>query len=301
MRKCISAIVLFLLLALTCGTVFAGTNVPPADPVFIKGFTPQEIQRVIAMYAPDWCWAVVNANEFRMDLSRKEDSMEAAIFFGSRFNSTPESRVSFFFTYTAEGNIRVDAEHTIVTNPGSAFESGTGAGRNQGSTVRMLLKDLEAIFNGTNGLGLDVTRDPKSKCFVVCRIFKGGPADKAGVEVGDRITKINKTSVLGISPLRVLHVHIWGKPGTEVALRIVKEDGTQSDKKIVIGHIPPQTQTLAALFQDKDIPVAQVEEPEPQHAEKSAGTPNQEQVANMPETDRRLQELFKEYSDQEKN
>eukprot|EP00828_Plagiopyla_frontata_P002207 TRINITY_DN10211_c0_g1_i2.p1 TRINITY_DN10211_c0_g1~~TRINITY_DN10211_c0_g1_i2.p1 ORF type:complete len:157 (+),score=16.91 TRINITY_DN10211_c0_g1_i2:227-697(+) len=99
---------LFCLLALCLAnipaTLHAATPVPPMDSVIIENFTPQEIQRVIAMYVPNWGWCPEEANEFKMTFSRKETDIGASILFGSRFNSTPESRVTFYFSYTETGN-----------------------------------------------------------------------------------------------------------------------------------------------------------------------------------------------------
>ena len=174
--------ILFCLLALCLAnipaTLHAATPVPPMNSVIIENFTPQEIQRVIAMYVPNWGWCPEEANEFKMTFSRKETDIGASILFGSRFNSTPESRVTFYFSYTETGKIRVDASYCVATNPGSAYEYESAGERNSGSIPRLLLKHLEAIFNGTDGVGLDAM--PSKYGYTVFKVLMVAPPKKLG-------------------------------------------------------------------------------------------------------------------------
>lgn len=54
-------------------------------------------------------------------LGKLDDSMTAAMLFGSRYDSTPEKRITVTII-ELDGKCRVMAQFAIVTNPGSAFE-----------------------------------------------------------------------------------------------------------------------------------------------------------------------------------
>lgn len=72
------------------------------------------------------------------------------------------------------------------------------------------------------GIGIYMTVD-KNDNVVVLSSIKGTPAEKAGLETGDIIVKVNDESVLGVSS-DIVASKIKGEEGTSVKLTVLRED-----------------------------------------------------------------------------
>ncbi|HET9057143.1 MAG TPA: S41 family peptidase [Chitinophagaceae bacterium] len=105
-------------------------------------------------------------------------------------------------------------------------------------------EELEGNFEGI-GVEFDIFSDTVN----IVNIMPGGPSDKAGIQVGDKLIKINDTLVAGnnITPdgLRKL---LRGKPGTHVILTLIRN---YDEKEIVVnrGTIPLNTVDAAYIIQ----------------------------------------------------
>jgi carboxyl-terminal processing protease len=70
-----------------------------------------------------------------------------------------------------------------------------------------------------SGVGMTVVERPRG--LMVTGVFKGSPAERAGIRIGDLITHVNGRSIRGESS-NVSTARIKGKPGTYVRLTIVR-------------------------------------------------------------------------------
>jgi len=82
---------------------------------------------------------------------------------------------------------------------------------------KVLMNSIQGTFGGI-GVHLS-TADPEK--LVVMRPIKGSPAERAGLEAGDIITKIDETDVSTISQDEAVAI-LRGEPGTKVTVKIYR-------------------------------------------------------------------------------
>ncbi len=83
--------------------------------------------------------------------------------------------------------------------------------------------EFEAEINKHfEGVGMEVSLDPKTKQLTVRTPLVGSPAYEAGVRAGDRILKVDGRSTQGMS-LRDAIGLLHGRPGTTVAIAVLHE------------------------------------------------------------------------------
>ena len=84
-------------------------------------------------------------------------------------------------------------------------------------------KELQQTTSGTYyGIGVQVTQDPESGYVKVTRVFKGSPAQEAGMRSGDIVTKVEDLDTSG-TDLNVVVARIKGEEGDTVTLEIARE------------------------------------------------------------------------------
>lgn len=74
-------------------------------------------------------YQVKKSEEYLLVLGKADDSMASAVLFGSRYDATPEKRLTLTVV-ERDGACRVMAQFAMVTNPGSAFERVNPAPKN---------------------------------------------------------------------------------------------------------------------------------------------------------------------------
>ena len=79
-----------------------------------------------------------------------------------------------------------------------------------------------AINKRFEGVGMEVSLDPKTKQLTVITPLAGSPAYEAGIRAGDTILKIDGRATQGMSPDEAVKL-IHGAPGTSVAFSILHE------------------------------------------------------------------------------
>lgn len=85
---------------------------------------------------------------------------------------------------------------------------------------------------------------------LVAQVVEGGPADKAGLKVGDVIVALNGRSV---EDLRDFQLSIMRtKPGTEVTLTVVR-DGKKEEIKVKVGELPEKVSGVQRSLEGKDL------------------------------------------------
>ena len=77
-------------------------------------------------------YSITRESDFLVAFDRPIDNVWAAALLGSRYDSTPNARVSYTIARIQDA-IRVVADLAIITNPGSAFERQTNMNANEDS------------------------------------------------------------------------------------------------------------------------------------------------------------------------
>lgn len=83
------------------------------------------------------------------------------------------------------------------------------------------------------GLGVSVIQGPKH--IIISLPYEGGPGQKAGLEVGDKLVRIDGVNVVGAS-MRKISEHMRGRPGTTVEVT-VNRDGMDQNMTVTRAEI----------------------------------------------------------------
>jgi serine protease Do len=83
---------------------------------------------------------------------------------------------------------------------------------------------------------------------VVTQVVKGGPADEAGIKVGDVITELQGKQISGVARLR--NAIADTKVGQEVDLTVLR-DGKPQQIKVKIGNLEEMDKKLAAALKER--------------------------------------------------
>ena len=132
------------------------------------------------------------------------------------------------------------------------------------SDVSAANEDLAGNFEGI-GIEFNIFSDTVHVLYVM----PGGPSDKAGLHIGDRIIKVNDVSIVSkIMPSADIKKMIRGREGSKVKLTIVRGNTTQFFE-VVRGSIPLPSldadvsfgldqviQMLLLTYQQRSSPVA---------------------------------------------
>lgn len=89
--------------------------------VTIPGVTKKEVIDVLVSEMVASGAQVRQTNDYTAVFSKRDTSLGGALVYGSKYDSFPETRLTFNFVDTS-GGIRVFCNAAMITNPGSAFE-----------------------------------------------------------------------------------------------------------------------------------------------------------------------------------
>ncbi|NLR59350.1 S41 family peptidase [Chitinophaga polysaccharea] len=107
----------------------------------------------------------------------------------------------------------------------------------------------EAMKGNFAGIGIQFMMQHDS--LYVTQVVSGGPADKAGLQAGDRITAIDKAAVTGATNFAIMK-KIRGEKGTPVALEILrKSNGDKFTAEIVRDIVADRSVKSAYMVNDK--------------------------------------------------
>lgn len=107
----------------------------------------------------------------------------------------------------------------------------------------------EAMKGNFAGIGIQYMM--QNDTLYITQIVPGGPAEKAGLQAGDRITAINKMPVKGETNFAIMK-KIRGEKGTSVSLEIHrKSGGEQFTRDIVRGTVPDRSVRSAYMVNDQ--------------------------------------------------
>lgn len=115
--------------------------------VTLYGITKKQFFDNVAGTAMVGGYEIREVNDYNMVLAKRNTSFGAAVLFGSRYNTTPEERITLTVIEVPRG-IRIFATCTIVTNPGSAFEKVTTSSNFRG--IQAELEKMKANYGTEN-------------------------------------------------------------------------------------------------------------------------------------------------------
>lgn len=108
------------------------------------------------------------------------------------------------------------------------------------------LEDLYAMIDGNFvGLGVELKHDPKG--LKIVGVIPGGPADEAGLKVGDRITSVDGKSLDGMG-LDESATRLQGLAGTTVRLEVQHADARRSRATMTRRPIEVQSVSQARIL-----------------------------------------------------
>lgn len=96
------------------------------------------------------------------------------------------------------------------------------------------LEEFNELINSSYcGIGVSVQNNTDADVLLIIDVFKGSPAENAGIEAGDIITKVKGVEYKG-SQLEEATTNIQGEEGTEVEITVLKKStGKEVDLKII--------------------------------------------------------------------
>ena len=111
---------------------------------------------------------IKSVSDYGVVVGKKMDNnLMASLVYGSRYDSTPEGRITYSVVEVPEG-IRVFSRTEIVTNPGSAFEQVSDVTQNVSGQMQAELESLRAIFDGSRNTPADTKKE------MTCQGKEGG-------------------------------------------------------------------------------------------------------------------------------
>jgi carboxyl-terminal processing protease len=116
--------------------------------------------------------------------------------------------------------------------------------------IRML-ESTSGEFFGV-GIVVDNTRKTKDKFLVVVDVIPDGPADKAGIEPGDKIIEVDDTILEGMATEEII-AKIKGERKTKVHLKILREGQPDLLEYTIERDIVKEQSTLSFHLKDHDI------------------------------------------------
>lgn len=111
--------------------------------VLITGATKKEIVDTLVGEVLATGMQLKRMDEYSAVFGKRDESFGAALLFGSRYDSTPEMRVTFNFV-DVPGGVRVYCTGAMVTNPGSSFERVNDATAANGKEIQAMLERLRS-------------------------------------------------------------------------------------------------------------------------------------------------------------
>ncbi|NLH39902.1 MAG: hypothetical protein GX445_07565 [Elusimicrobia bacterium] len=151
-KKWVAPILLCALLT-GCATAPVKLNTPSGRPeVTIFGSTKKKISNTIINRELSKGWDLKSQADSLLVFTRKNTELGTQLLFGSRYDSVPESRITFTLV-EIEDAIRVLLKGEIVTNPGSTFErieDVTAINAAEAEALQIALEEIKTGIEATN-------------------------------------------------------------------------------------------------------------------------------------------------------
>lgn len=182
-------------------------NTPSGKPeVTLKNRSMKEVKDALVREMLNQNFTIKSTSDYTIVFSKPMDSFLASFLLGSRYDATPEHRVTAMIVESNNG-VRIVLTNQGITNPGSAFERVTDMSTGKaGQSWHEFLSNFDNLFKGRIGISFNENGTLTS-------VTSGGPADEAGLQRGDRI--------LTVDGKRFYHkMSIAGDPETMVKLEV---------------------------------------------------------------------------------
>lgn len=130
-----------------CATPPQRLATPSGNPeIVIPNTTRKQVIDKIVAAKLEKGMQVKSVNDYGVVVGKKVDSSFMASFlYGSRYDSTPEARITYSVVETA-GGVRVFSRTEMVTNPGSAYERVSDVTQNLSGEMQGELEQLKAVL-----------------------------------------------------------------------------------------------------------------------------------------------------------
>lgn len=89
---------------------------------------------------------------------------------------------------------------------------------------KKLTEDTSGVYQG---IGASVSRNPNTGITSISKVFKGTPAQEAGLMSGDIIYKVNGEDVTGLDLDILVRQHIRGEDGSSFEMTVLRGDGAK--------------------------------------------------------------------------
>lgn len=110
----------------------------------IKGVSKAQVKDAIVDEFINFGYTVTKSDDMVISLEHPVNDPMAQMFFGSRYDAIPNARVTLSLIQQ-KGAVRVIADCSLITNPGTGFEQKTDANRNVGTTkIQNRLDEIKA-------------------------------------------------------------------------------------------------------------------------------------------------------------
>ena len=207
----------------SCATVKPLNTHTGKPEVIIPEASKSEIADQIINAMLSWDFQLQKRDENILLFSKRDQRLGSSLFFGSKYDITPEWRFTYNIVDHPEG-VRVIANIAAITNPGSAFERVTdlSRGSKDSENVYALLTQIREGFSFRKIMKNRGKIGVRLQKYTIVSVAKGGSAEKAGLQKGDVILKIDGEPTTGDFLKDILR--ITGETGTTVILRIKRND-----------------------------------------------------------------------------
>ena len=160
-----------------------------------------------------------------------------------------EQKTAEISSYLEEYFIDEYDENALADAAAAAMVEATGDEWSYYLTADEYEMYLESFYNAYVGIGVTITEDEQAGGMRIESVTPGGPADQAGVRVGDILLQVEgqDTLTLGMTGTRNL---VRGEEGTAVTL-LFQRDGEQLELTITRANI--ETQVAACELLEGDI------------------------------------------------
>jgi len=184
-------ILIGIMLLMFNGTVLAAN----VASVQIKNSDKKQVMDAVVKHMVENGYNIMTANDYQIVFKTDLKGFVPTLFFGTRFNGTPEMRVYINFVQMNQ-DLTLTGESKIISNPNSGYEKAT-AGDYQ--TVQPILDEIRFKFNGGYRLGFYFNTKKTDGCYKVVGVLKNSGVEKAGIKIDDEVESVNGESVKSMS------------------------------------------------------------------------------------------------------
>ena len=148
MNKTVSVIILVLMSCIILGCAAPRQRLATASgnpEIVINGTTKKQITDLLVSSKLGDGFQVKTVNDYSLVVTKTIDDFAAKVAYGSKYNRTPEARVTYNFVDVG-GGVKVFVRSEMVTNPNSQYESATDFTSTWGEHAQNELSRIKAML-----------------------------------------------------------------------------------------------------------------------------------------------------------